>query len=103
MIESETKAREILMKLGLLNIRKQQNKKGVPDFIADWEGSSCAIEVKSVKDEIRETDSRPTATLKRDQMHKLAKNIDSGGRSFVLYFDKSGQYFLFELIKANRK
>lgn len=60
-------------------------------------------EGKSVKDEIGETDDRPTATLKRHQMHNLAKNIDNGSRSFILYFDKSDRYFLFELIKANRK
>lgn len=105
MLKTEEIAAEILRNVGFRNPQKvRTTKPGEPDFRATAsDGSICLIEVKSTRDEILKGDNRPTATLKRHQMRALAKNMARGGRSFVLYCDRRGRYFLFELISARRR
>ena len=101
MIESEQKAKNILEKLGFEKIEGNKEKlqvEGASDLVATYQGRECVIEVKSVKTGgITKNDPRPTATLKRHQMCKMAEDKQEGKRAFVFYLDDEGRYFLFEL------
>lgn len=102
---NEQIAKEILEeKLGFRDVRKSGGKAGSPDLSGfDRDGKPCRIEVKGVTGELDEKDDRPTATLKRHQMHVLAELQAAGNRCFVMYVDQHQRFFLFELAGYNRQ